>query len=61
MPARREQEAHGFDEYRLAGARLTRQDVQARVEFDLNRVDDREVLDAQEAKHGESERTPIVT
>jgi hypothetical protein len=40
---------------------LARQDVQARVEFDLNRVDDRQVLDAQEAKHGESERTPIVT
>ena len=56
-----EQQADGLDEDRLAGAGLARQDVQAGVELDLDRVDDREVPDAQEAEHAERARTPIVT
>ena len=39
-----EQQADGLDEDRLAGAGLAGQDVEARVELDLDRVDDREVL-----------------
>ena len=46
-----EQQADGFDQNRLAGAGFARQDVQARVEFDLDRVDDGEVPDAKEAEH----------
>ena len=46
-----EQQADGLDEDRLAGAGFAGQDVQAGVELDLDRVDDREVLDAKEAEH----------
>ena len=59
-----EQQADGFDEDRLAGAGLAGQDVEAGVEFDLDRVNHRKVLNAQEAKHGEASemaRTPMVT
>ncbi len=38
-----EQQADGLDEDRLAGAGLAGQDVEARLELDLDRVDDREV------------------
>ena len=48
-----EQQADGLDEDGLAGAGLAGQDVEAGVELDLDRVDDREVPDAQEAKHAE--------
>ena len=46
-----EQQADRFDQDRLAGAGLAGQDVEAGVELDLDRVDDREVLDAEEAEH----------
>ena len=46
-----EQQADRLDENGLAGAGFAGQDVQAGVELDLDRVDDREVPDAQEAKH----------
>ena len=41
-----EQQSDRLDEDRLAGAGLAGQDVQAGVEFDLDRVNHREVLDA---------------
>ena len=41
-----EQQSDRFDEDRLAGAGLAGQHVQAGVEFDLDRVNHREVLDA---------------
>src|SRR5262249_39560566 len=49
-----------LDEYRLPRAGLAGQDVEAGVELHLDRVDDREMLNAQEAEHGKSARTPIV-
>ena len=56
-----EQQTNGLDEDRLACPRFARQDVQARVEFHLDRVNDSEVSYAQEAEHGETTGTPIVT
>ena len=50
-----EQQADGLDQDRLAGAGLAGQDVEAGVELDLDRVDDREVRDAEEAEHAESD------
>ena len=41
-----EEQADGLDEDRLAGAGFARQDVQAGIEFDLDRVNHREVLNA---------------
>ena len=52
-----EQQADRLDEDRLAGAGFARQDVEAGLEFDLDGVDDRQVADAQEAKHGRSENS----
>ena len=56
-----EQQPDRFDEDRLAGTGFAGQDVQSGVEFDLNRVDHREMADAEETEHGESARTPILT
>ena len=46
-----DQEADRLDQHRLAGAGFSRQDVETRLEFDLDRIDDGEVLNAKEAKH----------
>ena len=46
--ARTEQQADRFDEDRLAGARLPRQDVEPRLELDLDGLDHRQVADAEE-------------
>ena len=56
-----EEQADGLDEDRLPGPGFAREHVQAGVEFDLDRVNHREVLNAQEAEHGKMARTPIVT
>src|SRR5205814_936430 len=56
-----QQQADGLDEDRFAGAGFAREDVQPRLELDLGGVNDGQVADAQEAEHGESARTPIVT
>ena len=48
-----EQQADRLDEDRLAGPGLAGQDVEAGLELDLDRVDDREMLDAEEAEHAE--------
>ena len=45
------QQPDSLDEHRLAGASFAREDVQARLEFNLDRIDDGEVLNAKEAKH----------
>jgi hypothetical protein len=45
------EEADRFDEHRLAGAGFAGEDVQAGLEFDLDGIDDGEVLNAKEAKH----------
>ena len=55
-----EEQADRFDEDRLAGAGFAGEDVEAGLELDLDGVDDREVADAEEAKHRKA-RTPIVT
>ena len=46
-----EQQVDCSDENRLAGAGFAGQDVQAGVEFDLDRIDDRQMGDAKETKH----------
>src|SRR5688572_12520531 len=46
-----EQETHGLDEDGLAGPRLPRQDVEARLELDLDGLNHREAADAEEAEH----------
>ncbi len=62
-----EQKSDGFDQDRLARPGFAREHVQARIELDLDRVDDREMFDAKEPQHAkiakprESERTPILT
>ena len=56
-----EEESHGFDEDRLAGAGLAGQDVEAPVELDLDGVDYGQALDAEEAEHVKKARTSIVT
>ena len=56
-----EEQPDRLDEDRLPRAGFARQDVQSGVEFDLDRVNHREVLNAQEAEHGKRARTPIVT
>ena len=40
-----------LDEHRLAGPGFAGQDVQPGLEFDLDRIDNGEVLNAQKAKH----------
>ena len=45
------QQADGFDEHRLPCPGFAGQDVQTRLEFNLDRIDDGEVLNAKEAKH----------
>ena len=55
-----EQETHGLDQDGFTRAGFAGEDVQARLELDLGRVDDREPLDAEEAKHAERARTSIV-
>ena len=45
------QQADGFDEHRFACPGFAGQDVQTGLEFDLDRIDDGEVLNAEEAKH----------
>jgi hypothetical protein len=52
-----QQQTDRFDEDRLAGTGFAGQDVEARVEFDLDRIDHREVLNAQEAEHGNGENS----
>ena len=52
-----EQQADRFDEDRLARAGFAGQDVQAGVEFDLDRINHREVLNAQEAEHENGENS----
>ena len=47
-----EQQPDRLDEDRLAGPGFARQDVEAGLELDLDRVDDGEAFDAEEAKHG---------
>ena len=47
------EQADGLDEHRLARPGFAGQDVQTRLEFDLDRIDDGEVLNAKEAKHRE--------
>ena len=44
--------ADGFNEYRFAGAGFAGQNVQARLELNFYRVDDREAFDAEKAQHG---------
>ena len=46
-----EEQADRLDEDRLARAGFAGQDVEARLELDLDGVDDREVRDAEEAEH----------
>ena len=41
----------GLHEHRFSGAGFAGQDVQAGLEFDLERIDDGEVFNAKEAKH----------
>ncbi len=45
------EQADRLDEHRFACPGFAGQDVQARLEFDLDRIDDGEVLNAKEAKH----------
>src|SRR5687767_3313070 len=54
-----QQEPDSLHEDRLAGARLTREDVEPRVELDLDGFDDSQVPDAEEAQHVDG--TPIVS
>jgi hypothetical protein len=56
-----QQQADGSDEDRLTGASLSGKDVQAGVEFELDRIDDREVFNLEKAEHLKKERTPILT
>ena len=56
-----EKEPDRLNENRLARTGLSGEHVEARVELDFDRIDDRQVSDAQEAKHWEMARTPIVT
>ena len=46
-----EQQADGLDEDRLAGAGLAGQDVEARLELDLDGLDHRKVADAEKTQH----------
>ena len=46
-----EQEAHRLDEHRLAGARLAGQYIEAGLELDVDRLDQREVANAEEGEH----------
>ncbi len=48
-----EQQPDGFDKDRLSRPGFAREDVEPGIEFDLDRVDDREVPYAQETKHVE--------
>ena len=52
-----EEQADRFDEDRLAGPGFAGQDVQAGVELDLDRVDDREALDARKRSMRKSENS----
>ena len=57
-----EQEPDGLDEDGLAGPGLPGQDVEARLEFHLDRVDHGEAFDAEKAQHGgKRARSSIVT
>ena len=55
-----DEQVDGLDEDGLAGAGFSREDVQARLELDLEPIDDREMAHAEEAKHVET-GTPIVS
>src|SRR5207244_13565152 len=46
-----EEQTDGLHEDRFAGPGLTGKDVESRIELDLDRVDDGEPFDAEEAKH----------
>src|SRR5581483_578048 len=46
-----EQQSDRLDQNRLARAGFTREDVQTGLELNLEGVDDRETLDAEEAEH----------
>ncbi len=52
-----EEQADRFDEDRLAGPGFAAQHVQTRVELDLDRVDDRQTSDREEAKHRREENS----
>ncbi len=54
------EQVDGADEYGLPRSRFARQDVEARFEFDVELVDDRQAADAEKAEHGET-GTPIVS
>ena len=47
-----DQQADGTDEDGLAGAGFAGEDAEARLEFELERVDDGEVADGKESQHG---------
>ena len=47
-----QQEADRLDQDGLAGSRLSRQDVEAGAELELDRVDDCEPFDGEEPEHG---------
>ena len=49
-----EEQSDGFDKDRLPRARLAGEDVQARPKFHLGSVNNGEMGDTQEAKHGAS-------
>jgi hypothetical protein len=46
-----EQKADGLDENRLSRSGLTREDVEARLELDLDRLDHCKVADTKQAQH----------
>src|SRR5262249_48738527 len=55
-----EQQPDSLDENRLSRTGFACQDVQAGVEFHLDRIDDRQMSNAQKAEHGETTGTPMV-
>ena len=58
-----QEEAHGFDEHRLAGTRFAGQDIERSFKLDAGRLDDRKVLDRQVPNHRREPgagRAPVV-
>ena len=55
-----DQQVDRFDEDGLSGAGFAGEDVQARLELDFEMVDDRQMANAQEAKHVEA-GTPMIS
>jgi len=54
-----EEEANGFDDDGFAGPRFAGQDIEPGFELDVDRLDDCEITDAEEAQHVGA--TPIVS